>query len=66
MVAGDVLFKSKIDAKSKAKAKSELGEDEKDRRGAVQSFRNLIKQQNVIRTPTGTFKFNYVTRKSVV
>lgn len=49
---GDVLFKSKLDDKSKAKAKCELGEDEKDRRGAVQSFRSLIKQQNVIRTPT--------------
>lgn len=48
----DVLFESKLNDKSKAKAKRELGENEKDRLGAVQSFRSLVQQQNLIRTPT--------------
>ena len=53
-IADDVLFESKLNDKSKAKAKRELGENEKDRLGAVQSFRSLVQQQNLIRTPTGT------------
>lgn len=53
MIADDINFKSKLDHRSREKAREELGESEKDRLGAVQSFRSLVQQQPWLRTPTG-------------
>lgn len=56
---GDEKFESKLDQKSRQKAKEELGEDEKDRLGAVQSFRHLVLQQPWLRTST---EFSFLLR----
>ena len=50
----DLMFKSKLDEASLKKAREELNENEDDRISIVQSFRNLIFQENWLRTPTGT------------
>jgi len=43
------------------KAKEELNEDPKDRLAAVQKFRQLVKQQPHIKSPTGfQHTFNFV------
>ena len=52
-VSGDAAFKTKLDKASREKAHEELNEVEKDRLGAVQSFRNLVLQERWLRTPTG-------------
>lgn len=55
----DVNFQSQLDETSLNRAKEELGEVEKDRLSAVQSFRNLILQEKWLRTPT---EFSFLLR----
>lgn len=56
---GDAAFKTKLDKASREKAHEELNEVEKDRLGAVQSFRNLVLQERWLRTPT---EFSFLLR----
>ena len=51
------MFVSALDDQSKKKAKDELNENEKDRLGAVQSFRSLVLQQDWLKTRTGKSLF---------
>ena len=53
VIPDDVKFVCKLDDQSKKKAREELNENEKDRLGAVQSFRSLVLQQDWLRTRTG-------------
>ena len=52
-IPDDAKFVSALDDQSKKKAKEELNENEKDRLGAVQSFRSLVLQQDWLKTRTG-------------
>ena len=56
-IPDDVKFVSALDDQSKKKAKEELNENEKDRLGAVQSFRSLVLQQDWLKTRTGKTLF---------
>lgn len=47
-------FVGTLDEKSKQKARDELNEDEKNRAGAVETFREWVKQQNWLKSPTDT------------
>ena len=53
VIPDDVKFVCTLDDQSKKKAREELNENEKDRLGAVQSFRSLVLQQDWLRTRTG-------------
>ena len=54
VLSEDAQFESKLDEANLIRAKEELNENAKDRICAVQSFRNLILQENWLKTPTGT------------
>jgi hypothetical protein len=49
----DTEYVCSLDAASAKKAKDELNEDPKNRIGAVETFRQWIKQQPHITCPTG-------------
>ena len=47
------------------RAKDELGENEKDRINEVRSLRNLVLQEDWLRTPTGIYNFLEYNRRSL-
>ena len=50
----DTEYVCTLDAESQRKAKSELGEESKDRLGALKTFQDWISaQQKWLKTPTG-------------
>jgi len=53
LAVSDADYVCTLDEQSAKKAKDELNEDQADRLGAVQKFRELVLQQPHIKCPTG-------------